>query len=549
MVKMRQCEATVGQPLRFRSYGWQVALTALVLIRALPNITYPIGRDQATYLVIGEGLLGRQQMYRDLWDAKPPGVFYLYALVVKLLGHPMWSVGLLDIFWLLAISSFLFWFAKRYVGNAAAAIAVLVYAIWHCRAGYVNAGQPETFIVLLVFAACWLVESEGALMTRYFLSGLTLAAAFWIKYNAIAFLPFVLLVSSLDWRGMNSLPFRFRLLIPWKRWLWGTVSLLSGLLIFSGAVLAYFWLAGSLDSLWEAQFEVLPRYVAMGVANTPNYLLLSLFSTIAAIGYWTLVAVNVTLLVAWKRGRFSRLLPAFFGVMLGYISTAMQLRFFVYSFETVYPFLAIFWGYLVIEIYDWVRSSGHAMATPGRRAAQAAVAGLLVFALSIFVIREISDLATGYERIAALRRDSTVFYSSYPDQIGVEHLRDQMGVIAYLKERSSAADRFYVWGAHPLLYYLTQTRPPTRFVSNFPLMAPWGPAEWRGELISTLKRSPPQFIVVARHDAIYPVTLVEQDSEQFLRLFSPLNEFLSERYDRVSELPDFVIYQQAGGRK
>jgi hypothetical protein len=545
VLKMRQREATDGQPPPFRSYGWQLAAFALVLARVLPNITYPIGRDQATYLVIGDGLLRGQQLYRDLWDTKPPGVFYIYSIVVKLLGHQMWSVGLLDIFWLLAISYFLFCFAKRHVGNAAAAVAVLLNATWHCRAGYVNAGQPETFIVLLVFAAAWLVASEGRwMMTHYFLAGLLLAAAFWIKYNAIAFLPLVLLVSQFDWRGMDSLPFRFRLLIPWQRWLWRTASLLSGFLIFSAAVLGYFWLSGSLPSLWEAQFKVVQRYVAMGVAHTPNYLALAVFSTIAAIGYWTLVAANVALLIAWKRGRFSRILPAFFGAALGYISAAMQLRFFVYGFETATPFFAIFWGFLLVEIYECTPSFGRTMAASRRLTAQVALACLFVSALFFFVVREVSGLAAGYQRIAALRHDAAGFYSSYPNQIGVEHLQGQLKTVAYLKENATATDQVYIWGAHPLIYHLTETRPPTRFVCNFPLMAPWGPPEWRAELIRTLKRSPPRYIVVARNDAIYPVTIVEQDSEQFLNVFPQLNAFLSNGYDPVSEFPDFVIYRR-----
>ena len=86
-------------------------MLVLVAFIALPNISYPIGRDQATYCVIGEGLLRCQQLYRDLWDNKPPGIFALYVVIVKLLDHVMWSVGLVDILWLLAISYCIFQFA------------------------------------------------------------------------------------------------------------------------------------------------------------------------------------------------------------------------------------------------------------------------------------------------------------------------------------------------------------------------------------------------------------------------------------------------------
>jgi hypothetical protein len=121
--------------------------------RVLPSATYPLGRDQATYCVIGQGLLHGGQLYRNLWDMKPPGIFWMYALAVKILGPVMWSAGVVDILWLLAISYFIFRFAERYVGAGAAVVAVVVNASWHCRAGYVHAAQPETFLLLLFFAA------------------------------------------------------------------------------------------------------------------------------------------------------------------------------------------------------------------------------------------------------------------------------------------------------------------------------------------------------------------------------------------------------------
>src|SRR5712691_3211454 len=105
---------------RTGSRRWLLAALVVVAFIALPSITYPIGRDQATFCVIGQGLLRGQQLYRDLWDNKPPGIFWLFTLVVKVFGPVMSSVGLVDILWLLAISYFIFRFAGRYLGTAAA---------------------------------------------------------------------------------------------------------------------------------------------------------------------------------------------------------------------------------------------------------------------------------------------------------------------------------------------------------------------------------------------------------------------------------------------
>src|ERR1035437_2063536 len=88
---------------------------ALVFLRALPNLRYPLHSDQATYCLIGQGLLRGQLLYRVLWDNKPPGIFYIYALIVKIVGPVMWCVGVVDILWLLIISVCIFYFARRFM--------------------------------------------------------------------------------------------------------------------------------------------------------------------------------------------------------------------------------------------------------------------------------------------------------------------------------------------------------------------------------------------------------------------------------------------------
>lgn len=95
-------------PASTRSRAWLYGTLGLVFLRAFPNLRYPLGRDQATACVIGQELLHRQVLDRDLGDNKPPGIFYVYAGIVKLFGPVMWSVSVVDILWLLVISFCIF---------------------------------------------------------------------------------------------------------------------------------------------------------------------------------------------------------------------------------------------------------------------------------------------------------------------------------------------------------------------------------------------------------------------------------------------------------
>lgn len=67
-------------PVLEHSRAWLLAGLAAVLLRGLPDLRYPMGVDQAIYSIVGQGLLHGQLPYRDLWDIKPPGIYYIYAL-------------------------------------------------------------------------------------------------------------------------------------------------------------------------------------------------------------------------------------------------------------------------------------------------------------------------------------------------------------------------------------------------------------------------------------------------------------------------------------
>src|ERR1019366_3132286 len=95
---------------RSAPWAWRVGALGLVFLRALPHLRFPLGRDQATYCQIAQQLLHGQLLYRDLWDNKPPGIFFLYAPFVKLSGPVMWCVGAMDVVWLLLFSYCLFRF-------------------------------------------------------------------------------------------------------------------------------------------------------------------------------------------------------------------------------------------------------------------------------------------------------------------------------------------------------------------------------------------------------------------------------------------------------
>ena len=542
-------DSSLSSPLSIsaRSRVWLAAALAYVAFRAIPNLCYPMGRDQATYCVIGQGLLEGKQLYRDLWDNKPPGIFYIFAVIVKAFGTVMWSVGLVDILWLLIISYFVFRFTERYLGTGAAVVATVVNVTWHVWAGYWEAAQTETFLMLFVFISFFLVAKGGPRSRLQLVAaGLLLGAAFWLKYNAIVFLPLILILPFLDTSGLDEKPRRVDFTISWRAWLPKVAVFAAGFGVTVAVVLGQFLLANSWEALKQVQFEVLPRYSAMALERTPYYPIWGIVQTEYVLGLWTEMATLVALLVALRERELKKFGPVLLSAGIGYLCTASQVRFHAYAFETAYPFFAMVWGYLAVQILQVFQTAARKFAARKWKLARVLLWVLFVNLVAWPVRVEVISVVLRYRMLAEWAREGESFYSSYPWPNPISHFPDQMRVIDYLREHSTAQDQVFVWGSEPLIYFLTQRPYPSRFISNLALVSPWSPPEWRRELVRDLENSLPRYLVVARDDEVPYIAYNDLDSEKYLEVYPDLDIFITDHYEAAVDLEYFVIYRREG---
>jgi hypothetical protein len=144
-------------------------------------------RDQAVYILVGEGMLRGQLPYVDLWDHKPPGVYAL-AAIASLAPGDTWPA-----LWFLSVA-------------ATAGAGVVVARIKDVQTGLllviasavvVSPGMPEAFALLPAVGALAAVLADRPLLGGV-LAGVTLTIS--PQYLA---LPVALVVLKRDqWRPM-----------------------------------------------------------------------------------------------------------------------------------------------------------------------------------------------------------------------------------------------------------------------------------------------------------------------------------------------------------
>jgi hypothetical protein len=76
------------------------------------------------------------------------------------------------------------------------------------------------------------------------------------------------------------------------------------------------------------------------------------------------------------------------------------------------------------------------------------------------------------------------------------------------------------------------------------LLALWAQPSWRLELMRDLAQAPPEYIIVARDDAVPMVSFVSLDSEAYLqRRFPAFRAFVEGNYRQVDKCEYFTIYR------
>ena len=529
---------------KFRRY-WLWGSLLLVAVKALPMLRFPLGGDHAVFLTLGDCILDGGVLYSDCWDTKSPGIFFLFALIAKVFGVTMWGMRVVDILWLLLSAYLVFRFAERYLGPAAAAVGAVVHAFWYVDFGYWYTAQTESFLMVFVLLGYLVaVREKGSKKVNLAGAGALMAVAFWFKYNNVAFIPLAIVIPYLNPEPSSEENPRPIFRIGFREWLRHAIYFSAGYAAMIFGVLGYFWIAGGLPDLFQAVFEVVPRYAAMGYAAKNNYPVDMIVTLKEIFGAWTEAALAVGLLVAWRTADLRRFCPVFWAAMIGLASAALQVRMHPYYLQTCLPFLAMIWGYLAVkgfEGFSWLASR---LAQRGMRTAQRLIWASFIVLLAGQIAPNLFVLREEYKAFSAWARDPKVFYLSYPSRFLISHLRLQLRLIDFLKENSKPEDKIFFWGFQPLVYFMSERKSPSRFISNMPLVAAWSVPEWRDEVVEDLKNSPPKFFIVGRDDELPSILYIPYDSEHALAAFPQLAGFVAENYYPVYDLGVFIVYQR-----
>lgn len=514
-------------------------IAAAALLVRVPSIAAPLGIDQGLWASAVRGMARGLSLYQDVWEQRPPGIYFVYLAGFKLLGWTEATVAWLDILSAAAGTVLLAMIAWKLGGRTAAALAAALYAALTMPAwlygygGLLERSVCETFIAVCVAGAayCAVVLRERVSMTLAILMGVAAGAAIVLKPNAGIYAPFIL-----GW------------LLVTRRTRWaGDIGKIAGGMVLGGAIvpaltLMWLWLRGLLPEAQLAVVDFNRWYV--GEAFT-----MDAFATGFARAIWLrgrsdplwLAGGVGCLLFAWDLLRRRPLEPLaslaiWWGAAAAVTISVQGVRLYSTYFIQAYPPLALLAAWTLMQLAD--RSTV-------RRWLAAATAALM-FVLLIqrgYVQKVVSTAQADWSalRSAPVPPAYLERFGGYANARGYS-ARANTEVAAYIREHSRPEDRVFLFGINGAgLYFLADRLPAHRFLrANFFATTEFpNPAFRVDAVVADLRRARPVYIVFERLNS----------AAEWARIIDALPErpevaALLGGYRLETTIEDFTVYRR-----
>jgi hypothetical protein len=240
--------------------GILIAVATLAVLLRITAIAEPLGIDQGLWASAVRGMSRGQRLYRDVWEQRPPGIYWIYSAGFRILGWKAATVAWLDIFAAAATTVLLGAIARALAGPLAGAVAAAMYAALTMPAwlysydGFLERSVCETFIVVCVgvaaVAAQHVAGRRGNLAA--WMTGVASGAAVVLKPNAGLYFPAL---------AMWILLYRPQ---PWRRQAAVLLNAITGAIVVPAIAVVWLW---RLDLLHDAKVAVIDFnrfYVGLG---------------------------------------------------------------------------------------------------------------------------------------------------------------------------------------------------------------------------------------------------------------------------------------------
>ena len=448
--------------------------------------------------------------YTQVWDHKPPVIYYLDAIGLWLTPDSSWGVWLVEVFSLGTATLAGYLLSKRIYGLFP---AIFISFLWLFSAFYLLAGgnMTEEYVLPFQFLLLWFFyQAENR--PRYgwygFLLGAVSALLFFTRQNTVAIpiaIGVYLLVTRIAQRKLG-------------RRLNDVLVILAGGLLVSGLIVGYFALKGALPAFWDTAFVYNFAYAdEKDATDRLNALIQGLnqlenvgLAQIAFIGWGAALA-----LLTFGRKRIqkmsqSTLWMAIIALPLELVLVSLAGRPRIPYFLVLLPILSVFAGFTIWLVFD-------SLSRDIPRFASALLLVMMVFFLS------------------------SVFLADYTEMVrSFAQPNGDFGILAYIDQNSTPNDTVLMWGAETTYNFAARRASPTRFVYQTPLYNEKNKST-TAEFLQDILSNKPRLIILRMGDKLSDFRFAYRDNP-----IPGLMDEIKGLYGKSEKVGDWTVYQYSG---
>ena len=491
--------------------------TFIVLFPNNPaNMTLP-SSDSGVFLYVGWRFLNGDIPYRDVWDHKPPLIYFVDAFGLTLTQDNLWGIWFLQLIFIFFTLFFIYKVLDRETGIYAA-LAGTVVLISGLLIILEKGNVTEEYALVLQAICFWL-------FIRAWKGNFPLRTSFWI--GLLGGLAFNFKQTTIGlWLTYGIFLFLIRILqrkFPLKDFL----VLLAGWLIPSIALAVYFESQSALRDFWDQAY--LYNFVYIGKHEGIRRLIPVLIKGFAYLSRGWVLYISVTGWLAalgfvWLKRRNllhdvpPLLLIALVNLPIEVILITISGRSILHYYLTPLPVMAILAGTLAYTIPSILGG------IPG-------ISELKIqkwgpgFVLGLILIGQLGQIR------------------SYSQHISTLSDNDAAPVIEFVSKNTQEGDQVLIIGAESVINFLTRRESPTRYVYQYPL-ALLGRRLMFEEYFNQILANKPVLIIDTRGQPRLEEKLYVplQKRSQIVR---DGVKYLGENYQQVAQFGDWFVYRLA----
>lgn len=497
-----------------------VLSVAGALVVTLPhspaNMPY-VWPDGGVFLYVAQRMLDGAALYRQVWDHKPPLVYYLNASGLWLTQGSRWGVWGIETLAVTGATLVSVQLLRRVFGTA---IALLVTAIWMVSFFSIieDGNLTETYALPLQFACLALayqVETKRAGVYRWrgFFIGVLLGLIFYLKLNEIG-VGFAIGAYIL----LKAVPTR-----AWRRSLIDLAFMVCGFALVSVIVLGVLAAQNSLYDFWRAAF-------IFNVIYSRQFEFWSSRFEALALGYQYLVSTGLIVFsllgfviglnaLAFARARLAPALRPLLelsalALPIEIVAVTTTGRPFDHYFAALLYVLAVWAAYFFLMLFQSVGAL-LAEATPrGRMLANASIGLVLVLTL-----------------VPALKQDA--------DWAQTLHALEPPAIVQFLHDHTTPQDTVVIWGHEARILFFAGRHAPTRYVNTSTFQqTPFVTTEMAEEYYNDIANGRPAYIVDLLDHGL--VNLTPIDTVPIEHRIGSLNK----QYKQYGRVGGWMVYQR-----